>query len=45
MNNVTVLRLQRPPEFDIPRARARPHTLASFPPDEVRGGRTLVLCG
>nr|DAD69263.1 MAG TPA: hypothetical protein [Myoviridae sp. cte0t5] len=26
MNNVTVLRLQRPQEFDTPRARARPHT-------------------
>nr|DAJ87042.1 MAG TPA: hypothetical protein [Caudoviricetes sp.] len=31
MNNLTVLRLQRAPEFDTPRARARPHTLASFP--------------
>lgn len=26
----------------IPRAPARAHTLASFPPDGVRGGRTLV---
>nr|DAT31686.1 MAG TPA: hypothetical protein [Caudoviricetes sp.] len=44
MNNVTVLRLHRAPEFDTPRARARPHTLASFPPDEVRGeGRSCCV--
>lgn len=40
--NVSVLRLHPAPGFDIPRARAHAHTLASFPPDGVRGGRTLV---
>nr|DAO76156.1 MAG TPA: hypothetical protein [Caudoviricetes sp.] len=45
MNNVTVLRLQRPQEFDTPRARARAHTLASCPPDEVRGGQDASCVG
>nr|DAF52218.1 MAG TPA: hypothetical protein [Siphoviridae sp. ctq8D8] len=45
MNNLTVLLLHLASGFDTPRARARPHTLASFPPDGVRGGRTLLCVG
>lgn len=41
MNNVTGLLLNLDQEFDTPRARPRAHTLASLPPDEVRGARTL----
>lgn len=51
VDNLTVLLLHLAPKFDIPRARARPHTLA--PPgllpltesggEETRGA--LVLCG
>nr|DAO93890.1 MAG TPA: hypothetical protein [Caudoviricetes sp.] len=36
MNNLTVLLLKRPSEFDTPRACARPHTRV-LPPDGVRG--------
>nr|DAS00753.1 MAG TPA: hypothetical protein [Caudoviricetes sp.] len=43
MNNVTVLRLQWPPEFDTPRARARPHTLASFPGRSPGEGRSCCV--
>nr|DAR13476.1 MAG TPA: hypothetical protein [Caudoviricetes sp.]DAY40361.1 MAG TPA: hypothetical protein [Caudoviricetes sp.] len=31
MNNLTVLPLQLPSEFDTPRARARPHTRVLVP--------------
>nr|DAX46913.1 MAG TPA: hypothetical protein [Caudoviricetes sp.] len=43
MNNVTGLLLQRAPEFDTPRARARPHTLASFPLTESGGKDARVV--
>nr|DAN28432.1 MAG TPA: hypothetical protein [Caudoviricetes sp.] len=43
MNNPTVLRLQRAPEFDITRAGARPHTLASFPLTKSGGKDARVV--
>lgn len=43
MNNLTVLLLQYASEFAIMRARARPHTLASFPLTKSGGKDARVV--